>query len=493
MVEQHSKKVAIVGGGCAAMAAAFELTRPERGGEFEVTVYQLGWRLGGKGASGRDADTGRIEEHGLHLWMGFYENAFRIMRDCYRELDRPEGHPVRTWRDAFKPDNFVGVTERFGDSQWTNWAAYFPPAAGEPGDPLAGRNPFSVKGYLARCLLLLRTLLSSVQDNYPEPAEPGARDELVFAIEALIRSLAKTVQSNQRDLAARSLKYGQLAVSAIVLEALGLARSAIETATPGATGGPLLSLLDRLGAVARRQIDTLADADGEVRRIWEIVDVVLAIVRGVLRDGLLFARDGFEAIDGYDWREWLARHGASEASLDSAFIRGSYDLLFAYEDGDIDRPRLAAGQALRGAMRMFFTYRGALFWKMQAGMGDIVFTPFYEVLKKRGVKFEFFHKLQNVSLSDDGSHVAELEMDVQAGIRGDKEYQPLVDVKGLDCWPSRPKFELLKNGAALKKAGWDPESHWGHPRRGEKGADRRRGLRFCGARHWFRCGPACLR
>ena len=22
----------------------------------------------------------RIEEHGLHLWMGFYENAFRLMR-----------------------------------------------------------------------------------------------------------------------------------------------------------------------------------------------------------------------------------------------------------------------------------------------------------------------------------------------------------------------------------------------------------------------------
>ena len=34
---------------------------------------------------------------------------------------------------------------------------------------------------------------------------------------------------------------------------------------------------------------------------------------------------------------------------------------------------------------MFFTYRGALFWKMRAGMGDVVFAPFYEVLKRRGV------------------------------------------------------------------------------------------------------------
>ena len=78
-------RVAVVGGGCAALTAAFELTRPEHGRRFDVTVYQMGWRLGGKGASGRGV-ANRIEEHGLHLWMGFYENAFRIMRDCYAEL-----------------------------------------------------------------------------------------------------------------------------------------------------------------------------------------------------------------------------------------------------------------------------------------------------------------------------------------------------------------------------------------------------------------------
>src|SRR5580698_6249389 len=72
-------EVAIVGGGCAGMAAAFELTRPEHKGKYRLTVYQLGWRLGGKGASGR-GEADRIEEHGLHVWMGVYENAFRVMR-----------------------------------------------------------------------------------------------------------------------------------------------------------------------------------------------------------------------------------------------------------------------------------------------------------------------------------------------------------------------------------------------------------------------------
>ena len=49
-----------------------------------ATVAQVGWRLGGKGASGRNPDRGqRIEEHGLHIWLGFYANAFRLLRACY--------------------------------------------------------------------------------------------------------------------------------------------------------------------------------------------------------------------------------------------------------------------------------------------------------------------------------------------------------------------------------------------------------------------------
>jgi uncharacterized protein with NAD-binding domain and iron-sulfur cluster len=37
-------EVAVVGGGCASIAAAFELTRPELEGRYRVTVYQQGWR-----------------------------------------------------------------------------------------------------------------------------------------------------------------------------------------------------------------------------------------------------------------------------------------------------------------------------------------------------------------------------------------------------------------------------------------------------------------
>ena len=50
------QKVVVLGGGAAAMSSVFWLTsRPGWQDDYEITVYQLGWRLGGKGASGRNA------------------------------------------------------------------------------------------------------------------------------------------------------------------------------------------------------------------------------------------------------------------------------------------------------------------------------------------------------------------------------------------------------------------------------------------------------
>ncbi|HEX8152502.1 MAG TPA: NAD(P)-binding protein, partial [Thermoanaerobaculia bacterium] len=98
------KRVAILGGGCGAMAAAYYLSNtPHLREHLEVTVYQLGWRLGGKGASGRNAAYhDRIEEHGLHVWGGFYYNAFHMVQDVFGELNRPPDCPLRTWTDTFE-------------------------------------------------------------------------------------------------------------------------------------------------------------------------------------------------------------------------------------------------------------------------------------------------------------------------------------------------------------------------------------------------------
>src|SRR3954453_7233232 len=107
VVPEGRTKVAVLGGGAGGITAAFELTAtPELRERFEVTVYQLGWRNGGKGASGRKAAVaGRIEGHGVHVWFGFYHNPFRVMRDAYEDLGRPSGTPLASFEDAFHACN----------------------------------------------------------------------------------------------------------------------------------------------------------------------------------------------------------------------------------------------------------------------------------------------------------------------------------------------------------------------------------------------------
>ena len=128
-------KVAVLGGGPAGLAAAFELTAtPELRSRYEVTVYQTGWRLGGKGASGRNqAMCDRIEEHGLHVWFGCYDNAFSMIRRCYEERGGAWGAPLASWRDAFKPTNEQIIYEQFR-GRWVPHAVRLPPTPFDPGD-----------------------------------------------------------------------------------------------------------------------------------------------------------------------------------------------------------------------------------------------------------------------------------------------------------------------------------------------------------------------
>jgi uncharacterized protein with NAD-binding domain and iron-sulfur cluster len=452
-------KVAIVGGGCASVAAAFELSRPQHHGKYAITIYQVGWRLGGKGASGR-GPANRIEEHGLHVWMGFYENAFRLLRECYAELSRdPRKCRFADWRDAFTPEPINGVLDRLGSGAWNPRLTNFPPTDGLPGDPLSDHNPFSIQGYLLRGIATLRVLLGAAQLQSTQGSFDG------FDAANFSSPRGKTVELLAESMS-RLLKYGIVASFTGLIEAMGVLQVALE-AVPGLSEGLLSRFCESLASTARAVLQPLVERDDEIRWIWEITDLVIASILGILRFGLLTDPRGFDAIDGFEMRQWLAWNGASEGTLNSALLRGCYDLGFAYEDGDEARPAMAAGQGIRGALRMFFTYRGSIFWKMRAGMGDVVFAPFYELLRKRNVRFEFFHRLENVKLASpdrvkpgERCYVEALEFDVQARIKGGMEYQPLIDLGGLPCWPSKPYFDQLVDGQRMAGERWDFESHW---------------------------------
>src|SRR5262249_22580808 len=208
------------------------------------------------------------------------------------------------------------------------------------------------------------------------------------------------------------------------------------------------------------------DDDLALRRVWQVIDLALATIRGNLSFGLLTDPRGFDAIDDYDCREWLLLNGASEESVDSGYLRALYDLGFSYEDGDLARPRVSAAQALRGFLRAFFTYRGAFFWRMNGGMGDVVFAPIYEVLRRRGVRFHFFHRLRDVRVAHGGNEtppVEALRLDRQTRTRT-RGYHPLVAVKGMPCWPATPDYAQLEEGERVRAEGWRFECQW-DPRR----------------------------
>lgn len=449
-------RVSIIGGGCGAIATAFELTRAEHEGQYQVTVYQQGWRLGGKGASGR-GPAGRIEEHGLHLWMGFYENAFRLMRECYAELGRTPGScPIVDWQDAFYPAPHAGLADRSPRGDWSTWTALLPPGGGLPGDPGRSQQRWTLADYILRSIALIAALLERIGEprgaagaqERSSDLGGGSPDAIVGRMLRLVRELTP------------------LASVSMVIEATQLLR----TVLGGLPAYPVDTVEQFYLAVergARARLQTMVQQDDELRRVWEIVDIMLAVIRGSLREGLILRPDGFDAIDDHDCRRWLQDHGASEDSVNGSFVRGLHDLALAYEDGDPTKLRFAAGQGLRGSFRAFFNYRGSFFWKMRAGMGDVVFAPFYEVLKRRGVRFEFFHRLKNIRVArttgrsrGDLPYVDALQFSVQAQTRANREYQPLVDVQGLPCWPSQPDWHQLVDGSRLAAAGVDFESHW---------------------------------
>ncbi|HET6971152.1 MAG TPA: FAD-dependent oxidoreductase [Phenylobacterium sp.] len=453
-MSERPVRIVVIGGGCASMAAVWELSRPEHRQRYEITVFQEGWRLGGKGASGRGPD-GRIEEHGLHIWLGFYDNAFRMMRECHAELEaQGAAGPYGDWRDAWTPENDIALFSVADDGGFERWDARMPPRPGLPGDPLPAGEVFSLPYYVARAFELFRALVldTKVEGHGLGPA-PDAQGR-IEAGEALTYLLG----------------LGGFATAATLAEGLGVAAALIR-GLRGPLDGGLVAAIEAICGRLRAWVEARWLAPDRHRFLWEIADLTLASIVGLLRHGVMFDPRGLDAIDDYECREWLQMNGASARALQSPFLRGLYDLSMGYEDGDLARPRLSAGQGLRGTLRTFFGYRGAFMWRMRAGMGDVVFAPLYDALSRRGVQFRFFHRLTNVGPApadgSDGAHVRSLTFDVQAKPCAGADYQPLVCVSGRPCWPSAPDFAQLEDGARMRDEHWDFESHWDRRRTDE--------------------------
>jgi uncharacterized protein with NAD-binding domain and iron-sulfur cluster len=429
---RRRKKIAILGGGLGGLAAAYELTSQPRWYErYEIAIYQKGWRLGGKGASGR-GENGRIEEHGLHCFWGFYDNAFRMLRTCYEEIDRQSG-PIRTLDDAFRKLSAVWFIDR-KDGEWRRYEMHFPENSERPGEGIKVTE-MGVTDLVARYLRQVKAVLAE-NANLKQVFEDivPAIDEQLDWLEQFWRGVLSDLSDD----------------------------------VPGEAG----RLLERL---ARAEPEPIDGEDRALRRetLYYAVRLAFTIALGLLRDGIPTSLEGFddERFDSHDLREWLASHGASEDLLRSQVVTGLYNASFCYPGGDFDHPNLSAGVSLRTLLLMGFTYKGAFMWKMQGCMGDVVFAPIYEALVRRGeeadremgtrgsVTFEFFHKVTNLSVGPDASSsvIDAIEIDEQA-ITKHGTYDPLIVVRDLHAWPASPRYEQLVDGDALM--GFDLESDW---------------------------------
>ena len=432
----------------AGLSAAWRLSEPGWRDRFEsLTVYQRGWRLGGKGASSRGVN-GRIEEHGLHIWLGSYENAFTLLRECYAELDRAAtdpSAPIHTWDQALIPADNLGLAEPWGND-WLTWLGTFTRNDDVPGAPDSDGREMTTVEFLRRAMQLLLDFADSLRDT------AGAGLTLSGSPDVPpVPPSTGTIDAIQRAVAAALLAV----------------------ADPGvAASGPTGALEHALGAIR----DTL---DHERRpaekRTWLLISLVTATVRGLIADGLVTDPRGFRAINDEDFGRWIVRHGAHADVLDYALIRGLYDLVFGYEEGDPDRPAFGAGLAVFLTGLVLFAHKGSIFWKMTAGMGDVVFAPIYQALRRRGVDFEFFHRVDELHLDSRRQDVDAITMGRQVRLAaGVDRYEPLAAVRGLPVFPSLPLADQIEPKAGVEFS----ESHFEDPRNDVETRVLRRGTDF---------------
>jgi len=291
------QKIAVLGGGAGALFAVLAITQQaDWRDRYEIVVYQLGWRLGGKGASGRDPDRGwRNVEHGLHVFGGFYHNTFAWLRACYRDWAAIDPARAIRFDDAFLPLNSFTLEEGSG-AHWRHVDVDFPANPRQPGvDP-------TTPGIKAAIDLLVRFVLIRLGDVLSPPGAVSAT-----AIEPAIAQLRA-------------------------------ARLAFATAEPGvaptgdlvalhsdANADALVDALDRVNALSPPRGAATVDREPNW---WTIVKIAGIIARGLTADRV-FER-GYDAIEDVELETWALQHGATRAILESPYSRAGFDFVFGF-------------------------------------------------------------------------------------------------------------------------------------------------------------------
>jgi len=487
------KKIAILGGGIASLATAYELTsQPGWDNLYEITIYQTGWRLGGKCATGRNVEKYppdhepdyRIQEHGLHIFLGFYENTFRLLNECYQE--QGGNGTFSSIRDAFKQHSLI-VLEEYIQQKWINLPFNFPTNDLVPWE---GGSSCSLWQHVCTTLKFVLQTYTEIDNGQleleninclerlnrqleigKEVLEFLSADGLLLVSNDLLQLLLQEPSHWKERLENTNQQIGKLLNGLDLSSELVFLNIAynfaqlLETNTKNHRREQhqlFLKLIERFIEHLHQKIETNLEDNTEAFWRLTLIDLALANILGLFIDEVIYYRS-LDALDEYEYRNWLRKHGAREATVNSAFVRVLYDLVYGFPEGNTNNPQLAAGTAIRILTTLLFQYNGAIMWKMQAGMGETVITPLYQVLKRRGVKFNFFHVIEALHLDDEQRSIASIQVARQVNLKDPGgEYQPLIKIKNLSCWPSSPLYDQIIDPEAkkLQEENIDLESYW---------------------------------
>ena len=433
------RRILILGGGPSGLSTALSLTDPVANpnwrDEYDVTVLQLGWRAGGKGATGRRGEVlqrdgewqlvgdARVEEHGIHLFGNMYINSLRTLNTCLGELQPSAGEPVATMDSDLRPSNYIQLADYFHD-RWHLTPQHLPH----------------------------NDLLPWGDAEYP-------------SLSVLFRELLRLAG----ELLAEALGYagdfaGAGAVHAHLAELRALhAHHAAHPHDPHPVHheGALRALAHAVEHAAQllHHTESWSEHYALLRSVYCQIDMYATVGKGVLADDIL--ANGIDSIDGEDFMAWLARHGMSETALNSSPVQMPAEMCFQFPSGDTAQPpTFSASGYLWFVLRQILACGQATYW-FHRGTGDTVVAPFYRVAVQRGVEFRFFHKVSEVGLSADGTTIDRVVVDVQATTVDGAPYQPLVRLAdGTWAWPDHPIYDQLEQGAALRDGAIDLESWW---------------------------------
>lgn len=451
------KKIAVLGAGLGSLSTVYELTSlPDWKDKYDITVYQLGWRPGGKMSGGRGPNQ-RVEELGLHLLLGFYNHAFRLFEEVYKERsDRglPDaGYPEL--KDALLKNNSLLFVEYLPwERRWVNWPIIVPERSGSPSDG----PPGIMDGVRTIVAITLQMILGS-----PYLKDQGLLKKWIwkFLFPAPGSTEEKQAKNEESwwDKLTGSVK--ELLEDSPVSDLIDHERIIKNLEVHFPDPMELLAALEHLFQKVFDLLDDLLSGEmkkhNSLRRLMTFTDLTLAILHGVLTD--VYNREtrkfDFKRINHLDFRAWLKNNGANKETLESSLVYFFYNAPFNNFTGptpeqgnNLNGGSLAAGTAMQFLLQGA-GYRGSIFNQMRMGTADTLIMPLYQVLESRGVKFEFFHKVTSIVPSSDGKSIGEVQMDVQVKLApGVQSYNPVDSFQTKDgitvpFWPGSPLYAQI--------------------------------------------------